>query len=104
MGLSRLDEIARGLVSNGKDPQTPAAVIASGTLPGQEIVTAPLVDVAEAAADLESPTTTSAGDSRSAALVVVGEVVSLQPVLRSAAAIPAIERASGTLAASSPAR
>jgi len=93
MGLGRLDEIARGLVSNGKDPQTPAAVIASGTLPGQQIVTAPLAHVAEAAAGLESP-----------ALVVVGEVVSLQPVLRSAAAIPAIDRASGTLAASSPAR
>jgi uroporphyrin-III C-methyltransferase len=93
MGLGRLGEIAHGLVESGKDPATPAAVIASGTLPEQEVVTAPLAELAEAAAGLESP-----------ALVVVGDVVSLQPVLRSAAAIPAMDRASGYLESSSPAR
>jgi uroporphyrin-III C-methyltransferase len=93
MGLGRLGEIARGLVESGKDPATPAAVIASGTLPEQEVVTAPLAELAEAAAGLASP-----------ALVVVGDVVSLQPVLRSAAAMPAMDRASGYLESSSPAR
>jgi uroporphyrinogen III methyltransferase/synthase len=66
MGLGRLAAIADGLIANGKDAQTPAAVIANGTLPEQESVTAPLEEIASAAIGLKAP-----------ALVVVGEVVSL---------------------------
>ncbi|HZR91180.1 MAG TPA: uroporphyrinogen-III C-methyltransferase [Gaiellaceae bacterium] len=66
MGLGRLDEIARGLVAHGRDADTPAAVIAHGTLPGQRVVRAPLGRLAAAAAGVEPP-----------ALVVVGEVASL---------------------------
>ncbi len=70
MALGRLDEIARGLLAHGLAGETPAAVIASGTTPAQEVATAPLEQIAEAAAGLQSP-----------ALVVVGDVVGLAPLL-----------------------
>jgi uroporphyrin-III C-methyltransferase len=66
MALRRLGAIVDGLVGGGKDPQTPAAVIASGTLPEQRVVVAPLAELPEAARHLEPP-----------GLVVVGEVVRL---------------------------
>jgi uroporphyrin-III C-methyltransferase len=66
MGLGRLGAIAEGLIAHGKAADTPAAVIASGTLPEQESAIATLAEIATAAAALKSP-----------ALVVVGEVVSL---------------------------
>ena len=43
MGVGRLDAIADALIAAGKDPDTPAAVVASGTLPAQRTVAAPLV-------------------------------------------------------------
>jgi uroporphyrin-III C-methyltransferase len=70
MGLARLDELARGLIEHGRDASTPAAVIASGTLPAQRTVVAPLAEVAAAAGELDPP-----------ALVVIGDVVSLARVL-----------------------
>ena len=70
MGLARLAELAAGLIAHGREPQTPSAVIASGTLPEQRVVRAPLEQIAEAALDFEPP-----------ALVVVGEVVALADVL-----------------------
>lgn len=42
MGLGTLPSIAEGLIEGGKSPQTPAAVIEKGTLPGQRVVRAPL--------------------------------------------------------------
>jgi uroporphyrin-III C-methyltransferase len=70
MGLGRLDELAAGLIEHGRAASTPAAVIASGTLPDQRVVVAPLAQIADAAGDLEPP-----------ALVVVGDVVALSQVL-----------------------
>ncbi len=70
MGLAHLATIAGGLVEHGRDPATPAAVIASGTLPEQRSVVAPLAAIAQAASGLEPP-----------ALVVVGEVVALASAL-----------------------
>jgi len=70
MGLGRLEELAAGLVEHGRAASTPAAVIASGTLPDQRVVVAPLDRIAEAAEDLDPP-----------ALVVIGDVVSLGHVL-----------------------
>ena len=69
MGLGRLEKIARGLVEGGVPAWRPAAVVAMGTMPGQRVVTAPLVDLADAVAraGLESPAT-----------IVVGDVVSLR--------------------------
>ena len=80
MALGRLDRIARALVAHGKPPATPAAVIASGTLPGQRCVTARLDRIARAAVALEPP-----------ALLVVGDVVAFAERLRPSAqaALPA---------------
>src|SRR5919202_372926 len=64
MALRTLGSIVDGLVREGRDPQTPAAVISRGTRPEQRVVVTPLVEIAEAARELEPP-----------ALVVVGEVV-----------------------------
>jgi uroporphyrinogen III methyltransferase / synthase len=49
MGVKRLDEIATALIERGRDPKEPAAVIESGTMPGQRTVSAPLGAIAEAA-------------------------------------------------------
>ena len=73
MALGRLAEIAEGLLTHGLAPDTPAAVIASGTMHAQEVVAAPLERIAEAATGLRPP-----------ALVVVGNVVALSEQLASA--------------------
>jgi len=70
MGLGSLEGVAESLVAHGKAPDTPAAVIASGTLREQRVVVAPLEKVAVAAASLDPP-----------ALVVIGEVVALAGTL-----------------------
>jgi uroporphyrin-III C-methyltransferase len=75
MGLARLEELARELISGGYAPNTPAAVIASGTLPEERIVRAPLARIAAAARELEPP-----------ALLVVGDVVAVADELAPAAA------------------
>jgi uroporphyrin-III C-methyltransferase len=74
MALRALGEIAAELISHGLDPATPAAAIASGTLPEQRSVVAELAEIPAAAAQLESPV-----------LLVVGEVVSLANRLGTAA-------------------
>jgi uroporphyrin-III C-methyltransferase len=66
MGLAGLDLVAAGLIEAGLRAATPAAVIAHGTLAEQEVVAGSLHEIAELAAELDSP-----------ALVVVGEVVGL---------------------------
>jgi uroporphyrin-III C-methyltransferase len=77
MALGRLERVAAGLISAGLDPQTPAAVVSRGTLPDQDSVTAPIAEIAAAAAGLASP-----------ALLVVGHVVAVGDRLRRAAAEP----------------
>ncbi|HVX30802.1 MAG TPA: uroporphyrinogen-III C-methyltransferase [Nitrolancea sp.] len=66
MGLRQVDAICARLLAAGRPSDTPAAVIASGTLPTQRVVRANLGELACAVAQaaLESP-----------ALIVVGEVV-----------------------------
>jgi uroporphyrin-III C-methyltransferase len=76
MGLRRLKVLAASLIAAGKAADTPAAVISSGTLPEQRVVTAPLGELAEAAAGFRSP-----------ALVVIGDVVSLSEQLQATAAL-----------------
>jgi len=68
MGLSALPDIVARLRAQGMAPDTPAAVIASGTLPEQRSVVGTLHDIADlvAAAGLEPPAT-----------VVIGEVVTV---------------------------
>jgi uroporphyrin-III C-methyltransferase len=69
MGLHALPEITHRLVANGARSDTPAAVIASGTLPAQRVVVGTLATIAALAtqAGLEPPAT-----------VVVGEVVQVR--------------------------
>lgn len=68
MGLGRLLSIVARLIAGGLPPDTPAAAIASGTLPGQRHVKGTLRDLPGrvAAAGLASP-----------AIIVVGEVAAL---------------------------
>ena len=73
MALGRLRRVAAGLIAAGVDAATPAVVVSRGTLPDQEAVDAPLAEIADAAAGLESP-----------ALLVVGEVVAIGAALRAA--------------------
>ncbi len=72
MGLSALPEIAARMVEHGADPDTPAAAIASGTLPAQRTVVATLATLATRVAEarLEPPAT-----------VVIGEVVQVRELL-----------------------
>jgi uroporphyrin-III C-methyltransferase len=70
MGLGKLDELAAGLIEQGRAPSTPAAVIASGTLPEQRVVVAPLGRIAGAAGELDPP-----------ALIAIGDVVALRELL-----------------------
>ena len=70
MGLQRLPQLCAGLTGAGLPPTTPAAVVSRGTLPDQEVVTATLATLPNAATELGSP-----------ALVVVGDVVSVAGVI-----------------------
>jgi len=69
MGVKNLAENCRRLIAAGRDPETPAALIQSGTLPGQRTVTGTLADIAAGAqaANLQPP-----------AILVVGGVVALR--------------------------
>ncbi len=69
MGVGRLCEISSELVSAGRSPETPVAVIRWGTVPEQRTVTGTLEDIADrvAEAELKPP-----------AITVVGEVVALR--------------------------
>lgn len=66
MGLGNLPIIVKELIRHGRAPETPAAVIASGTTDAQESVTGTLADIVEKSARLKAP-----------AAIVVGQVVSL---------------------------
>lgn len=76
MPLRRLPEIVAQLVAHGRSPDTPAALISQGTLPGQRVLVARLADLAARA---------TAEGMASPALVVVGEVVRLRERLARAA-------------------
>ncbi len=69
MGLARVEHIAARLMAHGASAALPAAVVAQGTLPSQRVITGTLATIAAvtAGSNVESP-----------ALLVVGEVVSLQ--------------------------
>jgi uroporphyrinogen III methyltransferase/synthase len=72
MGVKALENIRDRLIANGKDPSTPAATIQWGTTPRQRTVVATLADLPEkiAAAGLGAP-----------AITIVGQVVSLRPIM-----------------------
>jgi uroporphyrin-III C-methyltransferase len=72
MGAARLAEIAALLVAHGRAPETPAAAIERGTMPGERILAGTLATLPELAGSegLISPAT-----------LVVGEVVRLRETL-----------------------
>ncbi len=72
MGLARLEKIIGELIAHGAPALRPAAVVAQGTTPQQRIVAATLGTLAAACrtAELTAP-----------ALLIVGDVVALQPAL-----------------------
>lgn len=68
MGVRHLGQIAADLVSNGRDPHTPVAIIEQGTTVDQRTITGTLGDI-KAVAKLN--------EVRSPAIIVVGEVAAL---------------------------
>jgi uroporphyrinogen III methyltransferase/synthase len=66
MGVTHLAAIARTLMKHGKPAETPAAVVASGTLPSQQVVRGTLETLGDAA---------RAAGVKPPALMVIGEVV-----------------------------
>ncbi|HEY8477362.1 MAG TPA: uroporphyrinogen-III C-methyltransferase [Chloroflexota bacterium] len=71
MGVERLERIVQRLLSCGRSPSTPAALVQWGTTPRQRTVVAPLAAIAQRAEGVEPP-----------ALLVVGNVVELRPHLQ----------------------
>jgi uroporphyrin-III C-methyltransferase/precorrin-2 dehydrogenase/sirohydrochlorin ferrochelatase len=72
MGVTHLAQVSAELIKRGRDAATPVAVISDGTLPGQQVLTSTLGQVA--------------GDAdrarvRPPAVVVIGEVVRLREAL-----------------------
>lgn len=70
MGLSNLSIIVKKLIENGRAPETPAAVIRSGTTKEQESIVGTLADIVEKSAGIRPP-----------ALIIVGDVISLSDKL-----------------------
>lgn len=66
MGLGRIAETCSALVSAGRRPETPAAVVSRATLPGSRVVFGTLADIAARAGD---------GGIEAPALLIVGDVV-----------------------------
>jgi uroporphyrinogen III methyltransferase/synthase len=69
MGVGRLREISASLVSAGRSPETPVAVIRWGTVPEQRTVSGTLEDIADRAAE---------ANLKPPAITVVGDVVALR--------------------------
>jgi len=61
MGVRRLAEVSERLIDAGRSADEPAAVVERGTLPGQRTVTAPLAQIAAAAAGIRPPAVTVVG-------------------------------------------
>ncbi len=73
MGLSNIESICRNLVENGKDPETPVAVIEKGFSEEERVVSGTLQDIAERVKNegIKAP-----------AIIVIGKVVELREILR----------------------
>src|SRR5687768_625928 len=72
MGMKNLAQIVGRLLEAGRSPATPSAVVMSGTLPSQRVVTAPLGELV---------TRAEAEGIGAPAVVVVGDVVQLRDAL-----------------------
>ena len=72
MGVKNLAQITKGLIKNGKAPETPAALIRNGSLPMQQVLVGTLSNIVILA---------HANDFRPPAILVVGDVVDLREKL-----------------------
>jgi len=72
MGVKNLPYIVENLVANGRDPETPVALIRWGTTPRQETLTGKLSDIVQRVKD---------AGFKAPAITIVGEVVSLREQL-----------------------
>jgi uroporphyrin-III C-methyltransferase len=72
MGIKRLGDNVRALLDNGKSPDTPVAIIESGTTKNERVTTGTLGSIVALAGErkVEAP-----------AIIVIGEVVRLREVL-----------------------
>ena len=72
MGIKNLKAIKGRLIKEGKDPQTPACIITSGTLPEQMVVTGPLnrIDAIARRENIKPP-----------GILIIGDVVRLREKL-----------------------
>lgn len=70
MGVSALENICKGLLDAGMDPQMPAAVVEKGTTPAQRPILATLTTL---------PAAAKAAQVKSPAIIIVGRVCSLSP-------------------------
>ncbi len=73
MGVKRLPRIAASLIAGGRSADEPAAVVQSGTVGAQRVVTGTVGTIAEVAAD---------AGIRAPAVTIVGSVASLRDELR----------------------
>jgi uroporphyrinogen III methyltransferase/synthase len=72
MGAANLAQICQKLMANGKDPQTPAAMIEKGATPAQRVVIGTISEL---------PTLAAQAGLSPPSLVVVGQVVKLRQTL-----------------------
>ena len=70
MGVERLPLIVRRLIEEGRNPETPIAVVANGTLPNQKVVTGTLSTIGDLVGEILPP-----------AAIIVGEVVNVREEL-----------------------
>ena len=70
MGVATLPAVTAELIRHGLDPDTPAATVADGGLPGQRTVRAPVAAIAAA---------TAAAGIRPPAITVIGSVAAFDP-------------------------
>jgi uroporphyrin-III C-methyltransferase len=77
MGVATLPTISAQLIAHGMDPQTPAALVERATRPDERCITGSIATL---------PTLALVHRVRPPALIVIGTVVSLQPLLSRAVA------------------
>jgi uroporphyrin-III C-methyltransferase len=88
MAGAKLGEVSARLIAAGKPATTPAAIIEAASLPEQRVITAPLAELAQAAA---------AAVIGSPALLVIGDVVGLRAQLATLGQLPAASAAASAM-------
>ncbi len=73
MGVRRLAELSKGLQQAGRSPDTPVAIIENAATPKERIICGRLADIVQKAAE---------ASIRPPAVIVIGNVVALQPALQ----------------------